>query len=210
MIRYKFYLRKSSFKKDIENGDLLLNLIREHKPLHFLEIGVLEGATSRNVCELMYSINKGNFKFSGIDLFGENIDINNSKEFTPISYKISNPFKWLYFKIILRMNPNSEESVIFLLNKFRKSINLYKGYSGDILNKINLSDVDFVFLDGGHSYETVKKDLQILKTKLNDKSIIVCDDYNISQYGVKKAVDEIKKDHKFIDLGRFAFLRIIK
>ena len=210
MIRYKFYFRKSSFKKDIENGDLLLNLIREHKPLHFLEIGVLEGATSRNVCELMYSINKGNFKFSGIDLFGENIDINNSKEFTPISYKISNPFKWLYFKIILRMNPNSVESVIFLLNKFRKSINLYKGYSGDILNKINLNDVDFVFLDGGHSYETVKKDLQILKTKLNDKSIIVCDDYNISQYGVKKAVDEIKKDHKFIDLGRFAFLRIIK
>ena len=66
MIRYKFYFRKSSFKKDIENGDLLLNLIREHKPLHFLEIGVLEGATSRNVCELMYSINKDNFKFSGI------------------------------------------------------------------------------------------------------------------------------------------------
>ena len=210
MIKYKFYFRKSSFKKDIENGDLLLNLIREHKPLHFLEIGVLEGATSRNVCELMYSINNGNFKFSGIDLFGENIDINNSKEFTPISHKISNPFKWLYFKIILRMNPNSEESVMFLLNKFRKSINLYKGYSGDILNKINLSDVDFVFLDGGHSYETVKKDLKILKTKLNDKSIIVCDDYNISQYGVKKAVDEIKNDHKFIDLGRFAFLRIIK
>ena len=210
MIRYKFYFRKSSFKKDIENGDLLLNLIKEHKPLHFLEIGVLEGATSRNVCELMYSINKDNFKFSGIDLFGENIDINNSKEFTPISNKISNPFKWLYFKIILRMNPNSEESVMFLLNKFRKSINLYKGYSGDILNKINLSDVDFVFLDGGHSYETVKKDLKILKTKLNDKSIIVCDDYNISQYGVKKAVDEIKNDHKFIDLGRFAFLRIIK
>ena len=204
MIKYKFYFRKSSFKKDIENGDLLLNLIREHKPLHFLEIGVLEGATSRNVCELMYSINNGNFKFSGIDLFGENIDINNSKEFTPISHKISNPFKWLYFKIILRMNPNSEESVMFLLNKFRKSINLYKGYSGDILNKINLSDVDFVFLDGGHSYETVKKDLKILKTKLNDKSIIVCDDYNISQYGVKKAVDEIKNDHKFIDLGRFS------
>lgn len=210
MIRYKFYFRKSSFKKDIENGDLLLNLIKEHKPLHFLEIGVLEGATSRNVCELMNSINNGNFKFSGIDLFGENIDINNSKEFTPISHKISNPFKWLYFKIILRMNPNSKESVMFLLNKFRKSINLYKGYSGDILNKINLSDVDFVFLDGGHSYETVKKDLKILKTKLNDKSIIVCDDYNISQYGVKKAVDEIKNDHKFIDLGRFAFLRIIK
>ena len=210
MIKYKFYFRKSSFKKDIENGDLLLNLIKEHKPLHFLEIGVLEGATSRNVCELMNSINNGNFKFSGIDLFGENIDINNSKEFTPISYKISNPFKWLYFKIILRMNPNSEESVMFLLNKFRKSINLYKGYSGDILNKINLSDVDFVFLDGGHSYETVKKDLKILITKLNDKSIIVCDDYNISQYGVKKAVDEIKNDHKFIDLGRFAFLRINK
>ena len=210
MIKYKFYFRKSSFKKDIKNANLLLDLIKENKPSHFLEIGILEGATSRNICELLNILNNGNFNFTGIDLFGENVDNNNLKEFTPISYNISNPFKWIYFKLILRMSPNSLKCVKFLLKKFNKSINLYKGYSKDILNKIDISKIDFVFLDGGHSYETVKEDLNLLKSKLANKSIIICDDYNIPQYGVKKAVDEIKDECKFEDLGRFAFLGIIK
>ena len=96
------------------------------------------------------------------------------------------------------------------LKKFNKSVNLYKGYSKNILNKINLKEIDFVFLDGGHSYETVKEDLDILRSKLNKNSIILCDDYNILKYGVKKAVDEIKDNYSFKDLGRFAFIRINK
>ena len=210
MAKYKFYFRKSSFKKDIENGNFLLELIEENKPVHFLEIGVLEGVTSRNTCELLDIIHKGNFKYTGIDLFGKDIDNNNHKEFTPISNKISNPFKWIYFKLLLRMSPNSLQGVKFLLNKFKKSINLYEGYSKNILNMINLKDVDFAFLDGGHSYETVKEDLVILTSKLVNNSIIVCDDYNISQYGVKKAVDEIKDKHEFKNFGRFAFLKVKK
>ena len=45
---------------------------------------------------------------------------------------------------------------------------------------------------------------------LNKNSIIVCDDYNLLQCGVKKAVDEIKDNLFFKDLGRFAFLRVNK
>ena len=210
MIKYKFYFRKSSFKKDKNNGNLLLKLIKENKAKNFLEIGVLEGATSRNICEMLNNVNDGNFKFTGIDLFGEDVQENNLKEFTPISSKISNPLKWLYFKFFLRMKPNSVEGVKLLLKKFNKSVNLYKGYSKNILNKINLKEIDFVFLDGGHSYETVKEDLDILRSKLNKNSIILCDDYNILKYGVKKAVDEIKDNYSFKDLGRFAFIRINK
>ena len=210
MIKYKFYFRKSSFKKDIKNGNFLLNLIKEKKPTHFLEIGVLEGVTSRNICELLNVIHKGNFKYTGIDLFGKDIKDNNHKEFTPISNKISNPFKWIYFKLLLRINPNSLKGVKFLLSKFSKSVSLYEGYSKTILDIIDLKDVDFSFLDGGHSYETVKEDLRILSSKLANNSIILCDDYNISQYGVKKAVDEFKNKHEFKNLGRFALLRIRK
>ena len=210
MHNYKFYFRKSSFKKDKNNGNLLLKLIKENKAKNFLEIGVLEGATSRNICEMLNNVNDGNFKFTGIDLFGEDVQENNSKEFTPISSKISNPLKWLYFKFFLRMEPNSVGGVKLLLKKFNKSVNLYKGYSKNILNKINLKEIDFVFLDGGHSYETVKEDLDILRSKLNKNSIILCDDYNILKYGVKKAVDEIKDNYNFKDLGRFAFIRINK
>ena len=210
MAKYKFYFRKSSFKKDIENGLYLLKIIKELKPKNFLEIGVLEGVTSRNVCEQLNEINNGDFNFIGVDLFGDDFKENNKKEFTPISYKISNPLKWIYFKILLRMYPNSKECVEHLLKKFKNKVKIFKGYSKDILRRIDLKDVDFVFLDGGHSYETVKEDLNLLTTKLKKNSIIVCDDYNINHYGVKKAVDEIKDNFLFKDLGRFAFLKIKK
>lgn len=206
-MNYKFYFRKSSFKKDINNANLLLNIIKKYKPVNFLEVGVLEGATSRNVCELLNNINEGKFNYVGIDLF---TDTNDNNEFTPISVKISNPLKWIYFKLILRMNPNSKDCVAYLLKKFKKSINLYKGYSKDLLQQIDLNKFNFVFLDGGHSYETVKEDLNLLKQKLSYNSIIICDDYNILQYGVKKAVDEIKDFHEFSDLERFALIKIKK
>ena len=118
-MKYKFYFRKSSFKNDLKNGNFLLNLISEFKPKNVLEIGVLEGATSRNICELLYKENKENFNFIGIDLFGEDLKENNPKEFTPISYKINNPLKWIYFKLILKMRTNSKECVEFLLRKFK-------------------------------------------------------------------------------------------
>ena len=207
---YKIYYRKSSFKKDKVNGDLLLDLIFKYKPKNFLEIGVLEGVTSRNVCELLYQIHKDDFKFTGVDLFGIDLLNSNTKEFTPISNKISNPLKWFFFKFILRIEPHSKEGVDFLLKKFGNSINILKGNSNQVLNQINLKKIDFVFLDGGHSYETVKKDLQILTSSLDKNSVIVCDDYNLSHYGVKKAVDEISINHNFKNLGRFALIKILK
>ena len=210
MSKYKFYFRKSSFKKDLKNGEYLLKLISELKPKNFLEIGILEGVTSRNVCEQLNKINNGNFRFIGIDLFGEDVAVNNSEEFTPISYKIKNPLKWIYFRLILKMEPNSKECVEYLLRKFKNSVKIYKGYSKDILGKIDLKDIDLVFLDGGHRYETVREDLNLLLINLKKNSIILCDDYNVSHYGVKKAVDEIKDSHDFFDHKRFALLRVKK
>ena len=36
---------------------------------------------------------------------------------------------------------------------------LIKGNSNDILKKIDMSKIDYVFLDGGHTYQTVMNDL---------------------------------------------------
>ena len=65
-------------------------------------------------------------------------------------------------------------------------------------------------MDGGHSYETVKEDLNLLTSNLRENSIILCDDYNVSHYGVKKAVDEIKNLHEFSNNERFALIKIKK
>ena len=92
MNSFKFYFRKSSFKKDIRSGNFLLKLISEIKPSSFLEIGVLEGVTSRNVCELLNKINNGKFNFIGIDLFGEDIEKNNKQ----VRVNILRPYHTFY------------------------------------------------------------------------------------------------------------------
>jgi hypothetical protein len=59
-----------------------------------------------------------------------------------------------------------------------------------------MSKIDYVFLDGGHAYETVKNDLNYSKPVLDNKGTILCDDYNLSYApGVKKAIDEFIKNN---------------
>ena len=75
------------------------------------------------------------------------------------------------------------------------------------MQQIDITNIDFVFLDGGHSYETVKEDLNIILKKLKKDSVILVDDYNQNSYGVKKAVDECKNNYLHEELGRFMLLK---
>jgi hypothetical protein len=187
---FKYYLRKSSFKKDVESANILLREIEIYKPKNFLEVGVFQGVTSKNVCEKLYKIHKENFLFHGIDVF-EDTDANfDSHEMTTKHNRLSNPFKHLIFNIILKKNLFSIESIYSFLKKFKNNVHLYKGFSDTELLKIDMSKIDMIFLDGGHSYETVKNDLSIILKGIKKDKIIICDDYDQVNYGVKKAVDE--------------------
>ena len=186
-MKYKKYFRKTSLKQK-EIGKQFLKEIALKKPKNFLEIGVFHGVTARNVCELLFSIHKQDFKYIGLDLFGESNE--NSDEIIP-STKFNNPLKKIYFEYILRKDPYSIEAVSGLLKKFEKNVHLIKGNSNKLLPKIDMSKIDYVFLDGGHAYETVKKDLEYLLPVINNDGTILCDDYNLSYApGVKKAIDE--------------------
>ena len=190
-MKFKYYFRKSSLKKDINSANILLNQIEIYKPKNFIEVGVFQGVTSRNVCEKLYEINKENFLFHGIDIFEDtNINIDN-KEMTIKHNKISNPFKHLVFNIILKKNLFSIDSIYSFLKKFKNNVQLYKGFSETQLPKIDMSKIDMVFLDGGHSYETVRSDLSLILKGIKKDKIIICDDYDQVDYGVKKAVDEL-------------------
>ena len=192
-MRFKYYFRKSSFKKDINSANILLEQISIHKPKNFLEVGVFQGVTSRNVCEKLNEINGKDFTFHGVDIFEDtNIKMNTIQEMTVKHNRISNPFKHLIFNIILKKNLFSLESIHNFLKKFKKNVKLYKGFSDTELPKIDMSNIDMVFLDGGHSYETVKSDISIILSGIKKGKIIICDDYDQVNYGVKKAVDEFK------------------
>jgi len=203
-LEYKKYFRKTSLKKK-DIGNLFLKEIFLKKPKIFLEVGVFHGVTARNVCELLYSIHKDQFKYIGVDLFGENEG--NVNEIIPNTV-FSNPFKQIYFKYIIRQDPYSLEAVERLLKKFKDNIELIKGNSNKVLKTIDMSKIDYAFIDGGHQYLTVKNDLLNVEEIIKNNGTILCDDYDLTYApGVKKAIDEFVTSNNYkveILFNRFA------
>ena len=193
-MKYKKYFRKTSLKQP-GDGDFFLDEIKKSKPKFFLEVGVFHGVTARNVCELLYQIHSNDFKYIGLDLFSEGDE--NKAEIIP-NTKFNNPLKKIYFKYIKKQDPYSLEAVEDLLKKFRENVYLIKGNSNKVLKKIDMTKIDYVFLDGGHDYETVKNDLDCCIDVIENNGTILCDDYNLSYApGVKKAIDEFVINNNF-------------
>ena len=205
-MEYKKYYRKTSLKQK-GVGSFFLDEVLKKKPITFLEIGVFHGVTGRNVCELLYKIHGKNFNYVGLDLFEENDE--NKDEVIPNTTFSSNPVKQFYYKYIKRQNPYSLEAVEELLSKFKENVHLIKGNSNKILKKIDMSKIDYVFLDGGHEYNTVMNDLNCCHEVITNNGTVLCDDYDLQQApGVKKAIDEFISKNDFncsiICNGRFA------
>tara|TARA_S200000501_G_C20650406_1_gene667197 strand:- start:112 stop:756 length:645 start_codon:yes stop_codon:yes gene_type:complete len=214
-MKYNYYWRKSGLKKPY--GDNFLKLVDEYKPKKVLEIGVFCGVTSRNLCELLKKNNGNNFKFYGLDLFGSD-KTSEVDEIEPKfleKQKFSNPLKTIFYNHIKKENLNSKLSVENFLKNFSNNIHLIKGDTRITLEKVPLDEIDFVFLDGGHSYETVLSDLKQLHSGMRDKTQIVCDDFS----GITKIESVEKAITNFADLNnlkletkfnRFALLNISK
>ena len=205
-MEYKKYYRKTSLKQK-GVGSFFLEEVLKKKPKCFLEIGVFHGVTARNVCELLFKIHENDFNYIGLDLFEESVE--NKNEVIPNTTFSSNPIKRFYYKYIKRQNPYSLEAVKDLLKKFMNNVHLIKGNSNKILSKIDMSKIDYVFLDGGHEYNTVLNDLNCCFDVINNNGTVLCDDYDLQQApGVKKAIDEFIKKNGFncsiICNGRFA------
>ena len=193
-MKYRRYFRKTSLKQK-GVGDFFLNEILTKKPKFFLEIGVFHGVTARNVCELLYQIHGNDFQYIGLDLF--EMTNENTLEVIP-NTEFSNPLKKFYFKFIKRQDPYSISAVQDLLKKFQNNVNLIKGNSNIILKKIDMSKIDFVFLDGGHNYETVLNDLNCCNEVVKNNGVILCDDYDLTYApGVKKAIDKFVVENSF-------------
>ena len=214
-MKYNYYWRKSGLKKPY--GDNFLSLVEEYKPKNVLEIGVFCGVTSRNICELLKTNFGSDFRYYGLDLFGST-KTSSVDEIEPKfleNQKFSNPLKTIYYNFIKKENLNSKISVQNFLKKFSQNIELIEGDTRVTLEKVPLSEIDFVFLDGGHSYDTVLSDLQKLYDNMKNNSRIICDDFaGITKIeSVEKAIkdfanyNKIKLEEKF---KRFALLNVEK
>ena len=208
--KFKKYWRKTGLNP--KWGNKLIELVNLKKPNHFLEIGVFCGVTARNTCDLLNKINGKNFSYIGVDLFGSDQN-KNKDEIEPTflkDQKFSNPLKNIYYNYILKENLNSIKSVNKLLDKYSDNIKLIAGDTNKVLKEIDLNNIDFTFLDGGHSYQTVINDLAILYDSMKGKKkVILCDDYGKESYipEVEKAINDFTKQNNLkLNLieGRFA------
>ena len=192
-LNYKSYWRKSGLKG--KWGNIFLQRLSTYNPKNVLEIGVFCGVTARNTCDHLSKTNGKNFSYIGVDLFGSD-QSEKKDEIEPTflkDQKFSNPLKNIYYNYILRENLNSIESVSKLLKKYSNNIRLIAGDTNKVLKEINLQNIDFTFLDGGHSYQTVINDLTVLYESMKGKNkVVLCDDYGEASFiqEVKNAIDD--------------------
>lgn len=182
MIQKRIEVKRKFYNQSMrhERYNLLLNLVCEHKPKTIVEIGTWTGKTA--ISMITRALKYNDVHYIGYDLFEEASDNTDYEEF--------NVKKHEFFKTVVEKfdRLKSYESGF--------TYELYKGNTRKILKEHN---VDFVFIDGGHSVETIRNDYE----KVKGSKVIVFDDYylpdeegnivDISKYGANKIVDKLNR-----------------
>lgn len=156
-----------------QNHNKLYELIKSNivDPKYGIEIGVAFGSNSFNLLNSFDNLNLYSvdpyIKYSNEDKMSDLVENEKGDQFYDF---VSNRLK----------------------NKFGERSVFIRGTSDEIL-KLNDDFFDFIYIDGDHTYEGAKKDLDNTFSKIKKGSILSGDDYGIFEdinFGVKKAVDE--------------------
>jgi len=81
-----------------------------------------------------------------------------------------------------------------------KNLEIFRGHSPMLFSNLKMepiNKINLLFIDGSHTYECVKADLEFWGPMVAEDGIIICDDYYIRE-GVKKATDEYAEKHDLI------------
>ena len=100
----------------------------------------------------------------------------------------------------------------FLQNtkKYRDRFSILRGFSHEVIKEWPVHrKIDFLWVDGDHSYEGVKKDILNWIPLVKKNSFICFHDYRDAP-GVKKAVDELARDNKIKFVKRVGCIYISK
>lgn len=165
MVILQYYF--SSTKRYIN----LLIAIFKYRPKTILEIGVFNGVRSKQLIECAKIFNR-KIIFYGFDLFDIMIGDKNLKKYEASKF------------------PLTKKNIKQKLLKINDKNFLFQGFSKTTLKKFlrKKKKIDFIFIDGGHSVDTIRSDWKYVKQMMDDKSIVIFDDY---YYGIKNKIKEI-------------------
>lgn len=83
-----------------------------------------------------------------------------------------------------------------------------EGLSWDCLAKYPDYTFDLIYIDAGHDYESVKRDIEVAKRKIKPNGLLVFNDYTLVEpYGVIQAVNELIVSENWKVVG-FAFQQL--
>jgi len=143
-----------------------------------VEIGSWQGRSSTFLARAVKESLNGNFY--AIDHFGGNAG---KEEFYAINGSLSS----------LKDNFNDNLSRFGLID----TVNLLDMVNTEACEKIKGRKIRFLFIDGDHTKDGVKKDIELFFPQLEKGSIVVFDDYFEGFSGLIEAVDEILEKYNF-------------
>jgi len=156
--------------------DHVIQAIAEYHPAKVMEIGVLNGITARRmIMEMLTYMDKPSY--IGFDLFELSPEDEGSKSGVESHWMV----KWK-------------------LSKFEGAkVRLIKGDTNETLPAYKGPKVDLIFIDGGHSLETIASDFHWSSQWLKPGGVILMDDYypEIESTGCKQLIDSLPDPWKW-------------
>ena len=145
--------------------DLVMHLFSEQETIVGLEIGVASGWTMNHFLQ-----NLSNLQLTGIDPYVGYMDghIQITQELLDAQY--------------LAAQDN--------ISDFAPRGQILRGYSQDFVNSFEDESLDYIFIDGDHSYEGALRDCELFFPKIKSGGIFAGHDWSFD--GVRKAVNEFK------------------
>lgn len=153
----------------------LYSYIKTSQPAKILEIGLWNGNRAKKMIEtaIQYS-NAKDIHYYGFDLFESLPEDEHNYEHAK--------------------KPLTLEQIKNKLQETGANITLFKGNTNDTLasSVTSLPPMDFIFIDGGHSLETIDNDWNYCSKLMHAQTIVIFDDYwETLGSGAKKLVDNL-------------------
>lgn len=145
------------------SGYGLIDLLKDKGQIKGLEIGCAEGATSEFLLKSLPELN-----LCGVDPYVDYIDWNGNS---------LNKLNEKFVNTMNRMKPYDE--------RFR----LIRKFSDDAVGDFEDESLDFIFVDGLHTYDQVKKDLENFYPKLKKGGLFSGHDF----HNIKEVRDAVKE-----------------
>ena len=150
------------------------------KPKTIVEVGTWKGVNGSRMIREAQKYNE-DIEYYGFDIF-EDIDPEIKKKEKHVKPNIVG------------------DDAYEILKETGATINLYRGYTNATLPNFKPNKpIDFIYIDGGHSLETIDNDWTYLKPFVHSGTVVLFDDYynNNTKEGSFNLISELKKNSDY-------------